>query len=150
MGTGLSEATRATAVLSFSVAVNDRRKNPQSGEWEDVCNWVGCTLFGNRASGLAPYISKGTKVAIEGRLRQSTWEKNGEKRSKLEVIVDEIELMTPRAAQSAAQPQYAPQPTSYPPQGQPPVYAPQGYSQPAQQMPMGNPADAYASEQIPL
>ena len=83
-----------TQVLSFGVAVNDRRKNPQTGEWEEFPNFVDCTMFGNRAEAVARYLSKGTKVAIEGRLRYSSWERDGQRRSKLEVIVDEIEFMS--------------------------------------------------------
>ena len=49
------------AVLSFGVAVNDRYKNQQTGEWEDRPNFVDCTMFGNRANSLAQYLSKGTR-----------------------------------------------------------------------------------------
>jgi len=82
------------AVLSMGVAVNDRRKNPQTGEWEDYANFVDCTMFGPRAEKLAQFLAKGTKVAIEGKLHWSQWEKDGAKRSKLEVIVDDIEFMS--------------------------------------------------------
>lgn len=82
------------AVLGFGVAVNDRRKNPQTGEWEDYPNFIDCTMFGNRAEALSRFLAKGTKVTIEGKLRWSQWEREGQKRSKIEVIVDEIELMT--------------------------------------------------------
>lgn len=82
------------SVLGFGVAVNDRRKNPQSGEYEDYPNFIDCTLFGKRAESINRMIDKGTKVAIEGKLRWSQWENNGEKRSKLEVIVDDIDIMT--------------------------------------------------------
>jgi single-strand DNA-binding protein len=85
-------------VLSFGVAVNDRRKNPQTGEWEDYPNFVDCTMFGARANSLSRYLTKGTKVSIEGKLRWSQWERDGQKRSKLEVIVDEIEFMSSRNA----------------------------------------------------
>ena len=85
-----------TQVLSFGVAVNDRRKNPQTGDWEDYPNFVDCTMFGTRAEAVGRYLSKGTKVAIEVKLRYSSWEKDGQRRSKLEVIVDEIELMSQR------------------------------------------------------
>ena len=83
-----------TQVLSFGVAVNDRRKNPQTGDWEDYPNFVDCTMFGTRAEAVSRYLSKGTKVAIEGKLRYSSWERDGQRRSKLEVIVDEIEFMS--------------------------------------------------------
>ena len=80
-------------VLGFGVAVNDRRKNQQTGEWEDYPNFIDCTMFGARAESLNRYLSKGGKVAIAGRLHWSQWEREGQKRSKLEVIVDDIELM---------------------------------------------------------
>ena len=113
-----------TQVLSFGVAVNDRRRNPQTGEWEDYPNFVDCTMFGSRAEAVNRYLSKGSKVAIEGKLRYSSWERDGQRRSKLEVIVDEIEFMS-RAGQG--QPQggasYAPAQPSHP-QPQAPVPAP--------------------------
>lgn len=84
-----------TEVLSFSVAVNDRMKNPQTGEWEDKPNYVDCTMFGSRAMSLSRIMTKGMKVAVEGRLRYSSWEtKDGQRRSKLEVVVSEVELMS--------------------------------------------------------
>ena len=87
------------AIMSFGVAVNDRRRNQQTGEWEDYANFVDCTMFGNRAESLLNFLSKGTKVAIEGKLRWSQWERDGQKRSKLEVIVDELEFMSSRDRQ---------------------------------------------------
>jgi single-strand DNA-binding protein len=84
------------AVLSMGVAVNDRRRNQQTGEWEDYANFIDCTMFGNRAESLSRYLSKGTKVAIEGKLRWSQWERDGQKRSKIEVIIDELEFMSAR------------------------------------------------------
>jgi len=95
------------AILSLGVAVNDRRKNQQTGEWEDVPNFVDCVVFGSRAEKLAQFLAKGTKVAIEGKLRWSQWEKDGAKRSKLEVIVDEIEFMSRGQQQRQQQQQTA-------------------------------------------
>lgn len=83
-------------VLGFGVAVNDRRKNQQTGEWEDYPNFIDCTMFGARAESLSRFLSKGTKVSIEGKLRWSQWEREGQKRSKIEVIVDELEFMSSR------------------------------------------------------
>ena len=81
-------------VLGFGVAVNDRRKNQQTGEWEDYPNFIDCTMFGARAQSISRFLSKGSKVAIEGKLRWSQWERDGQKRSKIEVIIDEIEFMS--------------------------------------------------------
>ena len=88
-------------VLGFGVAVNDRRKNQQTGEWEDYPNFIDCTMFGTRAEKITPYLSKGAKVAIEGKLRWSQWERDGQKRSKLEVIIDEIEFLSQRGSEAA-------------------------------------------------
>ena len=89
-------------VLSFGIAVNDRRKNQQTGEWEDYPNFVDCTMFGTRAEAVSRFLAKGSKVAIEGKLRYSSWERDGARRSKLEVIVDEIEFMSRRDEQGGA------------------------------------------------
>lgn len=84
------------AIMSLGVAVNDRRRNNQTGEWEDYANYIDCTMFGTRAESLSNILSKGTKVAIEGKLRWSQWERDGQKRSKIEVIIDEVEIMSSR------------------------------------------------------
>ena len=94
-----------TQMLAFGVAVNDRRKNPQTGAWEDVPNFVDCIVFGQRAEAVSRFLSKGAKVAIEGKLRYSAWEnKEGQRRSKLEVIVDEIEFMSRAGGQQVTSP----------------------------------------------
>lgn len=114
------------AVLGFGVAVNDRRKNQQTGQWEDYPNFVDCTMFGNRAEALSRILRKGMKVAIEGKLRYSSWEdKNGGgRRSKIEIIPDEVELLSQN-------PNVQQQPQQYAPQGyQPQAYAPQQAYQP--------------------
>ena len=83
-----------SAVASFTVAVSDRRKNSRTGEWEDYPNFVDCIMFGRRAEAVARYLGKGSRVAVEGKLRYSSWEKDGQRRSKLEVVVDEIEFLS--------------------------------------------------------
>ena len=89
---------------SFGIAVNDRRKNPNTGEWEDHPNFIDCVVFGTRANSLSRYIGKGAKVAIDGKLRYSSWERDGQRRSKIEVIVEEIELMGGQHAKQEPQP----------------------------------------------
>lgn len=97
----LRTTASGVAVLSFSIAVNDKRKNSQTGEYEDHANFVDCTIFGNRASGLAPHLSKGSKVAVDGKLRWSQWERDGQKRSKLEVIVENIDICSGKKGDGA-------------------------------------------------
>ncbi len=95
----LKATASGMSVLKLGVAVNDRRKNQQTGEWEDVPNFVDVTVFGQRGESLSRFLEKGSKVAIEGKLRWSQWEnQQGEKRSKLEVVADDIEFMSPRGS----------------------------------------------------
>ena len=101
----LRQTSSGMPVLGLGVAVNDRRKNNQTGEWEDYPNYIDCTMFGSRAESLARYLVKGTKVTIEGKLRWSQWERDGQKRSKIEVIIDDLEFMSSRnAGQGGQQP----------------------------------------------
>lgn len=81
------------SVLSMGVAVNDSRKNA-NGEWEDYANFIDCVMMGSRADKLAQHLKKGTKVVVEGKLRWSQWEKDGQKRSKVEVVADSLEFMS--------------------------------------------------------
>lgn len=97
----LRATNSGSQILSFSVAVNERVKNQQTGEWTDRANWVTCVIFGTRAEKLANYLHKGDKVAVSGRLRYSSWEtQDGQRRSKLEVVVDEVEFFTQRKPQN--------------------------------------------------
>lgn len=119
----LRQTQTGANILSLTIAVNERRKD-QSGEWSDYTNWVDCTVFGKRAESLAQYLTKGTKVSVQGHLHQSKWQtQDGQKRSKLEVVVDEIEFMSQR------------QDNGYQPQ------------QPQRQAPQGNYAQGYPAQQ---
>jgi single-strand DNA-binding protein len=105
----LRQTQSGSSILAFGVAVNDRRKNLQTGEWEDYPNFVDCTMFGPRAEKLAQYLTKGLKVAIEGKLRYSSWERDGQKRSKLEVIVDTLEFMSSKQGEQQTYSNVSPQ-----------------------------------------
>lgn len=98
------------SILDFGVAVNDRRRNQQTGEWEDCPNFVDCTVFGTRGEKLQPYLTKGSKVALEGKLRYRSWESGGQRRSKLGVIVDDLEFMSSRRDDAGSG--YAPRPVT--------------------------------------
>lgn len=99
-----------TPVLSFGIAVNDRRKNV-AGQWEDVPNFFECVTFGNRATALSDILAKGMKVAIAGKLHYSSWEKDGQKHSKVDIIANDVELMQNRKPQQEPQQYQQPQQT---------------------------------------
>lgn len=94
--------SNGTQIMSFTIAVNDRRRNQQTGVWEEYPNFVGCVMFGRRAEALGRYLAKGRKVAVEGSLRYSTWTSDGAKRSKLEVVIDDLEFMSSSRSEGQA------------------------------------------------
>ena len=81
-----------TAVADIGLAVNDRRKN-QTGEWIEETTFVDVTLWGRTAEVAGEYLSKGSPVLIEGRLKYETWETDGQKRSKLKVVGEKMQMV---------------------------------------------------------
>ena len=79
-------------IANVTVAVSDRKKNQQTGEWEDGDTWfASCTIFGPMAETAAGSISKGTRVIAVGRIKQESWnDKDGNPRTRVGVILDEI------------------------------------------------------------
>ena len=86
-----------SAVTEIGLAVNDRRKT-QSGEWVDEPTFVDITLWGRTAEVASEYLSKGSPVLIEGRLKLDTWETDGQKRSKLRVVGERMQMLGGRGS----------------------------------------------------
>ena len=111
----LNRSQSGMAILKMGVAVNDRRKNSTTGEWEDSVNFVDVTMFGTRAEAVSRFLSKGKQVGIEGKLRWHEWETQaGEKRSAIEVVADDIELLGGRGDAPAGSPRPSADPDSVP------------------------------------
>ncbi|MCL2332728.1 MAG: single-stranded DNA-binding protein [Actinomycetia bacterium] len=110
----------ATTVLQLGIAVNDRKKNPQTEQWEDVPNYFDVLVWGARGESLSRFLHKGQKVAVSGRLHWNQWQNSeGEKRSKVEIVADDIEFMSARNDQgSAPVPGISGDATSYEPPSQ--------------------------------
>lgn len=85
-----------TAVTEIGLAVNDRRKTA-SGEWVEETTFVDVTLWGRTAEVAGEYVTKGSPLLIEGRLKLDTWEKDGKKNSKLRVVCDRMQLLGSRS-----------------------------------------------------
>jgi single-strand DNA-binding protein len=81
-----------TAVTEIGLAVNEKYKN-QNGEWVEDVTFVDVTLWGRTAEIAGEYLSKGSPVLIEGRLKLHQWEKDGQKHSKLRVNCDRLQLL---------------------------------------------------------
>lgn len=76
-----------TPAISFAIAVNEYSKD------KEFVNFFDCVIFGNRAKGVAPYIVKGAKVFITGRLRQDRWSaEDGTNRSRVRIIVSDLDF----------------------------------------------------------
>lgn len=81
-----------TAVTKFSVATNYRWKDQQTGEWKEETNWTNVTLW--RGESRAPYLTKGTQVYVEGRIRTHSYDdKDGKKVWRTEVIAEDVILL---------------------------------------------------------
>ena len=79
------------AVTKFSVALNRKKKN--GDEWVDEVSYFDIVLWGRQAESLSQYLVKGKQVGIDGELRQDRWEQNGQNRSKVEVVANNIQLL---------------------------------------------------------
>ena len=87
----LRHTPSGTAVADISLAVNDRVKSGE--QWVDEVSFFDVTLWGRLAEVAAQYLSKGNPVLISGKLKQESWEKDGQKRSKVKVIASELKLI---------------------------------------------------------
>lgn len=84
--------SNGTAVTEIGLAINDRRKSA-SGEWIEETTFVDITLWGRTAEIAGEYVTKGSPLLVEGRLKLDTWEKDGKKNSKLRVVGDRMHLI---------------------------------------------------------
>lgn len=88
----LRSINSASSVCDLGIAVNDRKKTA-SGEWVDEVTFIDVTLWNRTAEIAAEYLGKGSSVLIEGRLKLEQWETDGQKRSKLKVIGDRMQML---------------------------------------------------------
>jgi single-stranded DNA-binding protein len=80
-----------TAVLNFSLAVNESVKNGDS--WSEIANFFDITFYGQQGEGLRQYLGKGKQIAITGTLQQQRWQKDGQTKSKIVVIAKMVQLL---------------------------------------------------------
>lgn len=94
----INNATGA-GCTTFGIAVNEKIK--KGDVWEDYANFFDVTVFGKTATACADHLSKGKPVLVEGRLRQRRWEKDGAKRSAVEIIADNVQFLGSKDASPA-------------------------------------------------
>jgi single-strand DNA-binding protein len=81
------------SICKLGIAVNGRRKNGQTGQWEEKANFFRVTVFGNQADNCAQYLRKGRAVAIDGRLEWSQYEVDGQKRESVDIIAETVQFL---------------------------------------------------------
>lgn len=83
-------------VCNFTVAVNDRKKNPMTNEWVDNTNYIPVTVWGKQAENCVKYLSKGSKCAVEGRIKTGSYERDGHKVYTTDVVASNVEFLSQR------------------------------------------------------
>lgn len=101
----LRETKMGGYVLTFSVCVTTSQKTDDG--WEEQPNWVDCTLFGRQCKPLADRLKKGTTVTVQGSLRENVWTKDGERKSKIRVIADNVNIHSTKPNASSESGVYA-------------------------------------------
>jgi single-strand DNA-binding protein len=85
-------------ICEFSIAINRRVK--QNEVWTDEAHFFDITLFGKMGESIAQYMTKGNQIAVEGELRLDRWEQDGQKRSKIKIVANNIQLLGSRGGSS--------------------------------------------------
>lgn len=88
----LSYTGGGTAVLKYSIAVNRSVKNGDS--YTDEPSYIEIVQFGKAAEAVKQYLTKGTKICVNGSLRQDRWQSEGQNHSKVYVVANQVEFMT--------------------------------------------------------
>src|SRR5690349_3408444 len=89
------------SVCSFSLALNRAYKN-QSGEWVEATDYIDVVAWGPLGERVGQYLSKGRRALVQGRLQSRSWEQDGVKRSKVEVLANDVTFLDGRGDGAAA------------------------------------------------
>lgn len=92
------------AICNMSIAINRRRKSDD--QWIEEANFFNVVLWGKRAEALTQYLVKGKQIGIQGELRQSRWEQDGQPRSKVEVVANNIQLLGGKSSNQTQSSEY--------------------------------------------
>jgi len=83
--------TTGTAICSFGLAVNEKYK--VGDDWKEKVHFIDITVWGKQGENVAQYLNKGSQALIDGKLNYQTWETDGQKRSKLEVMAHSVQFL---------------------------------------------------------
>lgn len=91
----LRQTPNGQNVTSFSLALN-RSYRDASGEWQEATDYIDIVCWGPLAERVAQYLSKGRRCLVQGRLQSRSWEQDGQKRSKVEVLANDVTFLDSR------------------------------------------------------
>jgi single-strand DNA-binding protein len=91
----LRQTPGGQSVVSFSLALNRSYKD-QSGEWQEATDYIDVSAWGPLAERVAQYMTKGRRCLVQGRLQSRSWEQDGQKRSKVEVLANDVTFLDGR------------------------------------------------------
>jgi single-strand DNA-binding protein len=91
----LRQTPNGQNVTNFSLALNRAYKD-QSGEWQEVTDYIDIVCWGPLAERVAQYLSKGRRCLVQGRLQSRSWEQDGQKRNKVEVLANDVTFLDSR------------------------------------------------------
>jgi single-strand DNA-binding protein len=97
----LRQTPSGQSVVSFSLALN-RAYKTQSGEWQEATDYIDVVAWGPLAERVSQYLNKGRRALVQGRLQSRTWEKDGQKHSKVEVLANDVTFVDARGEGGAA------------------------------------------------
>jgi single-strand DNA-binding protein len=93
----LRQTPNGQSVVSFSLALN-RAYRDQSGEWQEATDFIDVVAWAQLAERVAQYMSKGRRCLVQGRLQSRSWEQDGQKRSKVEVLANDVTFLDSRGS----------------------------------------------------
>jgi len=88
----LRSTPNGQSVCSFSLALNRSYKG-SDGNWQEVTDYVDCVAWGPLGERVAQYLQKGRPCLVNGRLQSRSWEQEGQKRSKIEVVANDVTFL---------------------------------------------------------
>lgn len=99
----LRQTPSGQSVVSFSLALNRAYKD-QSGDWQEATDYIDVVAWGPLAERVAQYMTKGRRALVQGRLQSRSWEQDGQKRSKVEVLANDVTFLDGRGEGEGAAP----------------------------------------------
>lgn len=99
----LRQTPNGQSVCSFSLALNRSYKD-SSGEWQEATDYIDVVAWATLAERVAQYLSKGRRALVQGRLQSRSWEQDGQKRSKVEVLANDVTFLDSRGGEQNGNP----------------------------------------------